>query len=306
MFPASIDEYVRPRDVAEALAALARYAPGEALLLAGGQSAMQAIKARMLRPRCIVDLQAVSELKGLTTRGGALRIGALTRYVEIAGADLPAAYAALGDAARRVGDRQVRNRGTVGGSVCWNYAAACTPAVVLGLAGNLSLAGAGGKRRTLSADDFFRGALETARRDDEILLAVEWPAAPARSGSAYRKWGQITDALPVIGICVMLSLDCADRCSAVRIGLTGLGNGAERGAAGEAALRGQVLGDDAIAAAMAALADSVDAPSDLSADAAYRQQLIRTLGAEVARSAWARARACAAAHHTRGERREND
>jgi aerobic carbon-monoxide dehydrogenase medium subunit len=290
MYPASIDEYVRPRTTAEALAALARYPAGEAVFLAGGQSAMQAIKARMLRPRCIVDLQAVDELKGIESGSAGVRIGALTRYVELAAANLPPAYAALGDAAARVGDRQVRNRGTIGGSVCWNYPAACTPAVVLALGARLQLLAATGERREIASDDFFRGPLETARQDDELLVAVVLPPPPPRTGSAYRKWGLVTDALPVIGMCVLVTLHADGRIDSARIGLTGLGNGAERGSAGEAALHGRVPDEATVAEAMRALADSVDPPGDASADASYRKQLIRTLGAEVARSACARAR----------------
>jgi len=116
MFPAIIENYCRPESIKEALAALGGYEAGEAIFIAGGQSLMQAIKARMVRPRCLIDLQAIAELKGISTTQG-LRIGAMTRYVEIAGAtEIPAAFAALRDAAQHVGDRQVRNRGTLGGS----------------------------------------------------------------------------------------------------------------------------------------------------------------------------------------------
>ncbi len=292
MFPARIEEYVRPRSVAEALAAMARYEAGDALFLAGGQSAMQAIKSRMLRPLCIVDLQAVTELRGIRLDAGGLTIGAMTRYVEVAGETrLDGAFAALRDAASHVGDRQVRNRGTVGGSVCWNYVASCTPTVVLGLRGSLNLMAADGTTRRVPADDFFLGPLETARRDDEILLALSWPVAPARTGSAYRKWGLVTDALPVIGVCVQVTLDASGVCSAAGVSLTGLAGGAQRAPVGETALLGTAGDVDAVTQAMHAVADSVDTHSDMSADAAYRKQLIRTLGVDVALAAFARARA---------------
>ena len=282
---------MRPRTVAEALAAVARYEAGEAIFLAGGQSAMQAIKSRMLRPQCIVDLQAIEELKGIKFVNGALTIGAMTRYVEIARhAPLRGAFAALRDAASHVGDRQVRNRGTIGGSVCWNYVAACTPTVVLALAGTLNLLAADGARRSLVADDFLLGPLETARRDDEILLSVSWPVPAPRAGSAYQKWGLVTDALPVIGVAVLVTLDPSGKCSSARIALAGLADGAQRAPAGEARLLGS-QGDVAdIDRAMDAIADQADTHSDLSADADYRKQLIRTIGREVALSAFARAR----------------
>ena len=199
MFPARIQEYLRPRSVAEALAAITRYDAGDAIFLAGGQSAMQAIKSRMLRPQCVVDLQGIAELKGVSVSNGALTIGAMTRYVEIAGhGQLDGAFAALRDATSHVGDRQVRNRGTIGGSVCWNYVAACTPTAVLATGGRMNLIATSGATRSLAADDFLLGPLETARQDDELLLSVSWDAPAARTGSAYAKWGLVTDALPVI------------------------------------------------------------------------------------------------------------
>lgn len=292
MYPARIEEYLRPQTVAEALAAITRYDEGEAMFLAGGQSIMQALKSRMLRPQCVIDLQDVHELVGLHYDGTGLRIGAMTRYVDIA-ADvrLDGAFAALRDAAAHVGDRQVRNRGTLGGSVCWNYVASCMPAVVLGLAGTLELQAADGGRRTVAADDFFRGPLETARRDDELLLAVRWPAPLAASGSAYRKWGLVRDALPVIGVCVQVALDGAGRCAQARIALAGLSGGCQRAEMGETLLAGSAGDAAAVAAAMDAIADAVETHDDLSADADYRRQLIRTLGREVAATAFARARA---------------
>ena len=292
MFPARIQEYVRPRTVAEALAAVARYEAGEAIFLAGGQSAMQAIKSRMLRPQCIVDLQAIEELRGIKLADGALTIGAMTRYVELArNEQLRGAFAALRDAASHVGDRQVRNRGTIGGSVCWNYVAACTPTVVLALAGTLNLLAADGTKRSLIADDFLLGPLETARRDDEILLSVSWPAPAPRAGSAYKKWGLVTDALPVIGVAVLVTLDAGGKCSSARIALAGLADGAQRVPAGEAKLLGSQGDIAAIDSAMAAIAAQAETHSDMSADADYRKQLIRTIGREVAISAFARARA---------------
>ena len=195
MYPAAIEDYVRPATVAEALAALGKYEAGDALMLAGGQSAMQAVKTRLLRPRCVIDLQAVAELQGVSTNG-ALRIGPMTRYAALAKeGSFNGAYQALNDAAARIGDRQVRNRGTIGGSLCWNYVAACLPPVALALGMEMELTGPNGSR-TLAADDFIGGPLETAREDDEILVSLNLAAPPAHTGSAYKKWGLVTDALP--------------------------------------------------------------------------------------------------------------
>ena len=191
MYPAPIDEYVRPATVADALAALGRYDEGDAVFVAGGQSLMQAVKARLVRPRCLIDLQAVDGLSGIDVGADWVRIGPMTRYVEIARDErLSGAYGALRDAAERVGDRQVRNRGTIGGSLCWNYVAACTPPTAIGLGASLELTAADGSQRTLTAEDFIGGPLETAREDNEILTAINipaaagMPAAPTRNGAS--------------------------------------------------------------------------------------------------------------------------
>ena len=290
MFPAPIDEYLRPATVAEALTALGRYDAGDAMFIAGGQSLMQAIKSRMARPRALVDLQAVKELTGICSEAAAVTIGAMTRYVTIAAdARLDGYLAALRDAAAHVGDRQVRNRGTLGGSCCWNYVASCTPAVVLGLGGVMQLASADGTRE-VPADDFLIAPLETARRDDEILLGVRFALPSGKGGSAYKKWGLVKDALPVVGVCVAVTLDAGGRCATARIALSGLAAGAQRAVSGEAALVGSAGDATSLEAVFAGVAQAVETQADKWASSAYRQQLIRSLGVEVARTAFARAK----------------
>jgi carbon-monoxide dehydrogenase medium subunit len=291
MYPAKIEDYVRPGSVADAVATLARFEPGEAMCIAGGMSLMQAIKSRLVRPACLVDLQDVAELRGIRGSGGALSIGAMTRYVEIAG-HAPFAggpFAALRDAASHVGDRQVRNRGTIGGSLCWNYMAACLPAATLALGATLRLVGPGGER-TIAVDDFLLGPLETARGEQEVLVSIDWTTAPARSGSAYRKWGLVKDALPVVGVAALVTLDANGACSAARIALAGLTAGAQRVPAGEAALLGSKGDAPSLDRALEAVCANVELHSDHWADAAYRGQLVHQLGRDVLTSAFARAK----------------
>ncbi|MEQ8651925.1 MAG: FAD binding domain-containing protein [Kiloniellales bacterium] len=290
MYPARIDSYHRPKSVSEALSALSS-AGEDAMFIAGGQSLMQAVKSRLVQPTALVDLQDVSELKGVS-HNGKVSIGAMTRYVDLANdQSLGGAYAAISDAASHVGDRQVRNRGTIGGSICWNYIAACMPAVALGLGAEMRLISASGERR-LSADDFLGAPLETARENDEILAAIELPTAPANSGSAYAKWALLTDGLPVVGICVSVECDGAGTCTSARVAIGGLASGPTRSAAAEAALVGTSAKDAAgIAAAMDAAAGDVETQGDLWADANYRKQLIRSKGSAVAASALSRATA---------------
>ena len=290
MYPATIDGYERPTTIEEAVAAIGR--GEEAMAIAGGQSLMQAIKARLVRPGTLVDLQDVAELKGVTIGADGVAIGAMTRYVELAGeARLAPDHAAVCDAATHVGDRQVRNRGTIGGSLCWNYLAACMPAVALGLGAVLNLRSASGSR-SLPADEFIGTPLETARGDDELLVSISLPAmAGGGAGSAYRKWSLVSDGLPVIGACASVRLDSEGAVAGARLAFGGLETGPKRSPAGEAALAGCRGADDAdtIAAAVAAAADEVETQDDLWADADYRRQLIRSLGAEVVGAALARA-----------------
>ena len=290
MYPAAIEDYVRPGTVSEALAALGKYEAGDAIFMAGGQTAMQAVKTRLLRPRCVIDLQAVAELQGVSAGGDGVRIGPMTRYAALATeGSFNGAYQALNDAAARIGDRQVRNRGPIGGSLCWNYIAACLPPVALALGMEMELTGPNGSR-TMSADDFIGGPLETAREDDEILVSLNLPAPAANSGSAYKKWGLVTDSLPVIGVAAMLSTDGSGACTSARVAIGGLGDGPRRSAAAESGLQGVSAGDDdGIAAALQAASDETETQSDMWADADYRKQLIRSLGAEVVASAFARA-----------------
>lgn len=287
MYPAPIQDYHRPGSVQEALAAIT--GGDDALFIAGGQSLMQAVKSRLVRPTSLVDLQDVKEIKGVKADGG-IRIGAMTRYVELMNeAKLAPAYAAISDAASHVGDRQVRNRGTIGGSVCWNYIAACMPCVVIGLGATMNLISKNGER-SVPADEFVGAPLETDLNAGELLVSIDLPAPPARAGSAYRKWSLVSDGLPVIGACVYVETDGSGACSKARVAFGGLASGPKRSPAAEAKLTGCKAGDgDKIAAAMAAAASELEAQGDFWAEAKYRSHLIGTLGAEMAEKALTRA-----------------
>jgi carbon-monoxide dehydrogenase medium subunit len=288
MYPAVIHDYRRPKSVQEAVKGIAD-GGADAVFIAGGQSLMQALKVRLVQPHALIDLQDVAELKGVRFDGN-VRIGAMTRYVDLAAETrLAPAYAALLDAARHVGDRQVRNRGTIGGSLCWNYIAACMPAVALTLDATMNLVSGRGGERRLQAREFIGAPLETARKDDELLVSLELPAPLAGAGSAYAKWSLVSDGLPVIGACVYVELE-GGSCARARVGFGGLASGPRRSPAAEAQLVGCKVGDDqAVARAMAAAAEELETQGDLWADPAYRSHLIRTLGAKMASAALLRA-----------------
>jgi carbon-monoxide dehydrogenase medium subunit len=290
MYPAQIREYSAPRTLDEVVAALAAL-PG-AHLLAGGQSLMQAIKARLVKPDSLIDLSRVPELKGITISGTGLRIGAMTRYCEIARETrLAGAYEALIDAASHVGDRQVRNRGTIGGSLCWNYIAACMPPTAIGLGAELELVDTSGATRRIAAEAFLKAPLETARRDNEILTAVLLPPVPPRAGSAYRKWGLVADALPVVGVCAFVELDDAGACRAARIAVGGLASGPRRAPSAEAALRNvRAAEPEAMEGAAGAAAREIETQADLWASVDYRKVLVRSIAQDVIARAFARAK----------------
>jgi carbon-monoxide dehydrogenase medium subunit len=290
MYPAVIDTYDAPTSVQEALQALARGGKNS-FFLAGGQSLMQAVKARVISPKGLIDLQNVAELKGIQYEQGAVRIGAMTRYRDISSDErLNGPYQALRDAASHVGDRQVRNRGTIGGSLCWNYIAACMPPTCIGIGASIDLVSKGGKR-SLLAEEFLQSPLETARHDDEIVVAVTLPSPAKSSGSAYKKWGLVTDALPVVGVCAFLEVDNDGRCQLARLAVGGLATGPRRTEAGEKALIGTSATDTSrISEAAKTAAASIDTQSDMWADAQYRKKLIETLTRDVVATAFARAK----------------
>ncbi len=272
MFPAKIDSLSRPKAMAEAAALIASAEEGDVLPIAGGMSLMQAIKARVVRPGAIVDLNDLGELKEIKETPSSVWIGAMTRYVELATSDAlrNGAFGALSDAASHVGDRQVRNRGTIGGSLCWNYVAACVPVATLALGAELELVSksvsGGEETRVVSIDD------------------------SQHVGSAYRKWGHVTDSLPVVGIGVRVVLHDDRTCKAARVAIGGLSRGSQRFYEAEKRLLGTSSNNPAaISDGFRSAAETLEIQSDAWASADYRKVLIEELGTSVVLSAMARA-----------------
>ncbi|MDA7417190.1 xanthine dehydrogenase family protein subunit M [Xenophilus arseniciresistens] len=245
--PASLDD------------ALKRVAAG-AKPLAGGQTLLASMKLRLSAPEQLADLGGCQELTGIRKEGDALRIGAMARHAEVAAsADVKAAFPALADLASRIGDRQVRAMGTLGGSVANNDPAACYPSAVLASGATVITNG-----REIAADDFFQGLFSTALEEGELITAIRFPL-PKKA--AYEKLRQKASHFPLVGVFV------AQFDSGVRVAITGAGNGVFRHAGLEAALSGSFTPE---AAAGVAIDDS-DLNSDLHATAAYRANLISVL-----------------------------
>jgi len=258
-------EYQRAKSVADAAAALAK-SGGRAL--AGGQSLVGAMKLRLANPGTLVDLSGLSELKGIKKDGDALVIGALTTHAEVAASSVVRqAIPALAALAEGIGDRQVRNRGTLGGSLANNDPAADYPAAALGLGATIHT-----NRRKIAADDFFRGMYETALGDDEIITAVSFPL-PKKA--AYVKFPQPASRFALVGVFV------AQSASGVRVAVTGAGSHVHRAKAIE----------DALAKAFsAAAARAVKIPAghlnnDLHGSAEYRAHLVSVLAARAVAAA---------------------
>jgi aerobic carbon-monoxide dehydrogenase medium subunit len=262
MYPANFD-YVRPSTIDEAVALLARHGE-DAKVLAGGHSLIPAMKLRLARPAVVVDIGRIAGLSYIRESAGRISIGATTTHAEVAASTtLRRSCPLLPETAAQIGDAQVRNKGTIGGSLVHADPAADYPAAILALDAEIELAGPGG-RRTVRAADFFVGLLQTAVAPDEILVEVRVPATAA--SVAYVKTEQKASGFALTGVAVVASA------SGVRVGVTGVAPVAYRATAVEQALAGR-LSPDAIAAAALHAADGVEPLSDIHASAEFRAHL---------------------------------
>jgi carbon-monoxide dehydrogenase medium subunit len=273
MFPATF-EYHRAQNVKDALALLKRFGQ-DAKLLSGGHSLLPMMKLRLAQPAHLIDIGSINELAQLTEEGGKIVIGAGVTHREIAESSLVRSkLLALAEAAALVGDVQVRNRGTIGGSLAHADPAADYPAPVLALEGEIKLESAQGTR-TVKAQDFFVDLLTTAMNPDEILRQVSFSPVGAGSGCAYLKHRQPASGFALVGVAALVSLARDGSCEKVRVGVTGLGSKAFRATGVENALTGKKPDSAAIAAAAAHAADGVDCLSDIHASADFRAELAR-------------------------------
>jgi carbon-monoxide dehydrogenase medium subunit len=271
MFPANFG-YFAARSVEEALALLTQH--GEhAKLLAGGHSLIPAMKLRLAAPKYLIDLGTVADLHGVRVDGDNLAIGALTVHADIASSDLVRQHVpGLAQAASVIGDVQVRNRGTIGGSVAHNDPAADFPVMLTALNASLVLVSPSGSR-TVSADDFFVDFFTTALAANEVLTEIRVPLPASGAGTAYAKLGHPASGYVVVSAGVLIHRQSSGRCASARIAIGGLGNGPRRAAATEAALQGQTLTPEAIAAAAAKAAEGADPDGDTYASADYKRHV---------------------------------
>jgi carbon-monoxide dehydrogenase medium subunit len=274
--PASF-EYHRPSSLDEALALLAEHE--EAKPLAGGQSLIPAMNFRLAAPGALVDLNELPELGGVVSSAdGGLRLGAMTRHSVLERSTEVAARAPLlHETMPFIAHPQIRNRGTLGGSLAHADPAAELPAVMLVLGASFVLRSARGERR-LPAEQFFTGLFSTALEPGELLIGVELPASPPRSGWAFEEMARRYGDFALVGVAAQLSLDARGQVSRARIGLLSVGEGPVLAAKAMALLEGQQPAEAALrAAAELAATRDIDPPADIHASADYRRQLTRVL-----------------------------
>jgi carbon-monoxide dehydrogenase medium subunit len=246
----------------------------DARILAGGHSLVPMMKLRFANPTLLVDLARVSGLRGVQVGDATLTIGALTRHADLQGRD---EYGLIGAATSQIADQQVRNRGTIGGSLANGDAAADLPAVLLALGGSVIVKGSGGERE-IAAEDLFEGYLETSIAQGEVLTHVKVPDLVAAGyGYGYEKFNRRSEDWAMVGVCALVKRAADGTCEDVRIGLTHMAQTPLRASAAEDALRGQPLDAEHIAAAAAHAADGTEPTGDLNATPAYKQHLARVL-----------------------------
>jgi len=261
MIPAAF-EYTRPSSLADAVSAVG----GGAKVIAGGQSLLPLLKLRLATAEKLVDIGRLAELKGYRPLpDGGLEIGALTTYAEWQSATT---FPGVAEAIDHIADVQVRNRGTIGGSIAHADPGSDFPAIALAFEGSAVLRGPGGER-VVPLDGFFEGPFQTGIQPDEILVAIRRGPVPQGAGFAYAKLAQPASGYSIVGIAAVV-VKSGESISHARIGVTGVHEHPYRAHDVEAALEGSDGSADAIAAAAAHVTDDAEAGSDIHADAEYR------------------------------------
>ena len=268
--------YERANTVDEAVALLSEHGEG-AKLIAGGHSLLPIMKLRLAEPDMLIDIGRIAELRGVRAERGEIAIGALSTHHAIATDPVVRQrIPLLADTASRVGDRQVRNRGTIGGALAHADAAADYPAAILALEATIVAKGPQGERH-IPAGEFFVDFLTTALQPDEVLTEIRITAPPQGHGWSYQKLANQASGYALVGVGALVSLDGSGACSDVRVGVTGAAAVAWRASAVEDALRGQPFAADGVATAAARVMDGIEPLDDLHGSAEYRRRVTQGL-----------------------------
>ncbi|HSP62095.1 MAG TPA: xanthine dehydrogenase family protein subunit M [Pyrinomonadaceae bacterium] len=281
-------DYVRANTLDEALALLAQNE--DAKILAGGHSLIPAMKLRLAQPPLLIDLGRIKDLSHIREEGGQIRIGAMTTHYQIESSELLKKICPLlPECAGHIGDVQVRNKGTIGGSVAHSDPAGDWPAAIIALKAEMIATSKSGER-AIKADDFFVDLLTTALEPGEILREIRINKPKGRTGQAYVKMHHPASGFAVVGVAANLTMDNDEACQSASIGITGVSSKAYRPSAVESALTGAKLDEQTIASAAAHAADGIEANGDLFASADYRRHLARVYNKRAIAAARDRAR----------------
>ncbi|MBO0797705.1 MAG: xanthine dehydrogenase family protein subunit M [Blastocatellia bacterium] len=280
-------EYYAPKTIEEALNLLAKHGD-DCKILAGGHSLIPVLKLRLAAPAVIVDIGRLATLKQIRIDKDIIRIGANTTHTEIArSAELRQSCPLLVETAAQIGDQQVRNRGTIGGSLTHADPAADWPAAIMALNGVIIARSSKGER-AINSSDFFVGIMTSAIGPDEILTEVRIPRPVQPNAAVYLKVPQSASGFAIVGVAAQLELKDG-KCQDVSIGITGLGLKAFRAKSVEDALRGKKLDEATVSAAAAkADAEAIDALEDIHASGDYRRHLARVYAKRAVQTAAAR------------------
>jgi carbon-monoxide dehydrogenase medium subunit len=273
MIPSAF-EYMRPNSLAEATRLLAAHAD-DAKLLAGGHSLIPMMKLRLASPGVVIDIGRLGELRGIREESGSIVLGANTTHYDAESSALLQQHCPLmSETAAAIGDVQVRNAGTIGGSIAHADPAADWPAAILALDAQITLVSNTGSR-TVGATDFFLELLTTAMESDEILTEIRVPTNPPRTGSAYLKVAQPASGFALTGVATQVTLASDNTVQQVAVAVTGVDNTAFRASATENALRGQVATETAIEQAANLATEGAESTDDIHASGEYRLHLTR-------------------------------
>jgi carbon-monoxide dehydrogenase medium subunit len=287
MYPAAF-EYHAPTSVKDALKLLGKLKDSK--LLAGGHSLIPMMKLRLAQPKHVIDLGKVKGLTGIKEDKGAFVVGSMTTHWEVESSKaLKAKVPVVAETAAVIGDPAVRNKGTIGGSLAHADPAADMPATAIALGFEFVCEGAKGKR-TVKADDWFKGLMTTAIKDNEVLTTIRIPVLPAGSGACYMKFPHPASRFAIVGVCAAVTIDKkTGNCTKVGVGVTGAGTKAVRAKGVEAALLGKKLDAATIEAAAQKAADGVDVQADLQGSVEYKAHLCRVFARRALEAALKRA-----------------
>lgn len=283
MYPSAF-EYYRPSSVSEAIQLLSQNP--DAKLLAGGHSLIPAMKLRLSSPAALIDITRIPELSGIRDAGDRVVIGATTTYDEVMRSELiQRTLPILPEAIDVIGDLQVRNMGTIGGSLAHADPASDLPAVMLALGAELKAVGPSGER-TIPVDQFFLDLFTTALQPNEVLTEIAIPKPAGRIGMAYEKFANPASGYAVVGAAAVVTLGNDGRVSAARVAVTGAGPYAVRRTETEQALIGQEPTTEVIKQASQRASEGMTFNSDVFASEEYRAHLTRVfVGRAIAKAA---------------------